>query len=114
MQNEKETLLSLNAKELRSLAKERKIPYWYRMSKADLIDALEEDSDRVKLPAPIQVSQSMRELRSIARESKIIPQWYEMRKDELATALEGAGLIIPKPPGTKTCPHGKKNRASVS
>ena len=46
MQNEKETLLSLNAKELRSLAKERKNPYWYRMSKADLIDALEGDSDR--------------------------------------------------------------------
>ena len=78
------------------------------MSKADLIDALKEDSDRAKLLTPIQVSQSVRELRFIERESKIIPQWYEMRKDELATALEGARLIIPKPQGTKTCSHGKK------
>jgi len=84
--------------ELKELAKEMKIPGYYKMKKEELLKAIEpkeevkepkeeviEPKEEVKEPKPIK--RSLVELKELAKEMKI-PGYYKMKKEELLKAIE--------------------------
>jgi hypothetical protein len=91
--------------ELKELAKEMKIPGYYKMKKEELLKAIEpkeevkepkeevkEPKEEVKEPKeeviePKPIKRSLVELKELAKEMKI-PGYYKMKKEELLKAIE--------------------------
>ena len=98
-------LVKLSLVELKELAKEMKIPGYYKMKKEELLKIIEpkeeviepkeevkepkeevkEPKEEVKEPKPIK--RSLVELKELAKEMKI-PGYYKMKKEELLKAIE--------------------------
>ena len=84
-------LVKLSLVELKELAKEMKIPGYYKMKKEELLKIIEpkeevkESKEEVKEPKPIK--RTLVELKELAKEMKI-PGYYKMKKEELLKAIE--------------------------